>query len=87
MLYKKINLEVIVLADEAEAVIAELNSAVDRLEHGNAIFGGEIEIATFEHTGTRRKTAFMHTVAAGEAAIGAIKVAHGAVAGALRTII
>ena len=32
MLYKKINVEVIVVADEAEAVVAELNAALDRLE-------------------------------------------------------
>jgi hypothetical protein len=31
MLYKKINVEVIVVADEAEAVVAELNAALDRL--------------------------------------------------------
>jgi hypothetical protein len=32
MLYKKISVEVIVVADEAEAVVAELNAALDRLE-------------------------------------------------------
>lgn len=87
MLYKKINLEVIVPADEADAVVTKLNSAIDRMEESHTIFGGGIEVATVEHKGTRRKTAFMRTVAAGEAAIGAIKVARGAVVGALRTII
>jgi hypothetical protein len=32
MLYKKINVELIVVADEAEAVVAGLNTALDQLE-------------------------------------------------------
>ena len=32
MLYKKINVELIVAADEAEAVVAALNSSLDRLD-------------------------------------------------------
>lgn len=87
MLYKKINLEMIVLADEADAVVAQLNASMDRMEENYTLFGGEIEITAVEHSARRRKTAFKHTVAAGETAIGAIKVAHGAVVGALRTII
>lgn len=87
MLYRKIDLELIVLDKEADAVVAELISDLDRLEQRHAVFGGGIEMATVEHKGTRRKTAFMHTVAAGEATIGAVKVAGASVAAALRTII
>ena len=32
MLYKKINVELIVIADEADAVIGKLNAELDRLE-------------------------------------------------------
>jgi hypothetical protein len=32
MLYKKINVELIVVADEAEAVVAGVNTALDQLE-------------------------------------------------------
>ena len=42
-LYKKINVELIVVADEAEAIVAELNDALDRLEERHALFGGGIE--------------------------------------------
>ena len=45
MLYKKINIELIVLADEAEAVVTDLNAALDRLEEKYTLFGGEIESA------------------------------------------
>lgn len=85
--YKKINLELIVLADEADAVIAKLSSALDRLEVEHEIFGGEIETVTVEHRGTRRKTALMHTRDAGETAASAIKKASQTASGALRKII
>ena len=49
MLYKKISVEVIVVADEAEGVVAELNAALDRLEESHTLFGGDIEIVAFEH--------------------------------------
>ena len=38
--YQKINVEVIVFSEEADAVVAELNSAIDRLEEKYEIFGG-----------------------------------------------
>lgn len=82
--YKKINLELIVLADEADAVIAKLNSALDRLEEEHEIFGGDIETATIEHRGTRRKSALMHTRDASRNAAEAIKKASGTVSDALR---
>lgn len=87
MLYKKINVELIVVADEAESVIADLNTALDRLEEGHTIFGGGIEATVVEHTGTRRKSALMHTRAAGETALGALRTAGDRVAGALKLVI
>jgi hypothetical protein len=51
MLYKKISLEVIVVANEAESVVAELNAALDRLEESQTLFDGGIETVAFEHPG------------------------------------
>ena len=45
MPYKKINVELILTADEANPVVAELNSSVDSLDEKHALFGGEIETA------------------------------------------
>jgi hypothetical protein len=87
MAYQKISLELVVFADEADSVVAELNSAIDRLEDAHTIFGGEIEIAAVQHSGTRRKSALMHTVAAAETAAAAIKIAAEKVAGAYRKVI
>ena len=85
--YKKINLELIVMPDEADAVIAKLNAAIDQLEKDHDIFGGDIETTTIEHRGTRRKSALMHTRNAGETAADAIKKASGTVSSAFRQII
>ncbi len=87
MVYKKINLELIVVAEDAEAVVAELNATLDRLEEGHTIFGGGIECVSVEHRGTRRKSALMHTRAAGETAANALRVAGEKVAGAFRVVI
>lgn len=87
MLYKKITLEVIVLADEAEAVVAGLNTALDQLDQRQTLFGGEIEAVAFEHPGTRRRSALGHTMAAGEKVADAIRTARESVTVALRTII
>jgi hypothetical protein len=87
MLYRKIEVELIVVEEEAEAVVAELNAALDRLEEGHTIFGGEIETVAVEEPGTRRRSALDHTIAAGETAAGAIKAAGEKVAGALRKVI
>ena len=87
MLYKKLNLEVIVVADEAEAVVAELNAALDRLEESHTLFGGGIEAVAFEHTGTRRKSALAHTIVAGETVALALKAARESVTVALRAVI
>ena len=73
MLYKKINLELMVVADEAEAVVAGLNAALDQLEEKHTLFGGGIETVAFEHPGTRRRSALAHTKAAGETAVKAAR--------------
>jgi hypothetical protein len=87
MIYKKIDLELIVVADEAEAVVAELNAALDRMEEIHTIFGGGIETVAVEHRGTQRKSALMHTRAAGKTTVAALRVAGKSVTGALRMVI
>jgi hypothetical protein len=87
MAYKKINLEFIVFAEDAEAIVAELNAGLDRMEEKHTIFGGAIEAADVEHRGTRRRSALMHTREAGELAANAMRTAGGKVAGALRQIL
>ena len=84
MLYKKINLELMVVADEAEAVVAGLNAALDKLEEKHTLFGGGIETVAFEHPGTRRRSALAHTKAAGETAV---KAAREGLAVAFRAVI
>jgi hypothetical protein len=49
MLYKSINVELIVVAGEYVAVVVELNAALDRLEEKHTLFGGGIESVAFEH--------------------------------------
>jgi hypothetical protein len=87
MLYKKIDVELIVPADDAEAVVAELNAALDRLEERHPIFGGGIETVAVKHSGTRRRSALAHTLAAGETAAVAVKTARESVVKALRAVI
>jgi hypothetical protein len=87
MLYKKINLELIVVADEAGAVVAELNAALDRLEEKHTLFGGEIETVAIEHPGTRKRSALAHTLAAGETVASALRTARKSVHVALRAVI
>jgi hypothetical protein len=87
MAYKKINLELIVFADDAETVVAELSAALDKLEERHTIFGGGIEAVPVEHNETRKKSALMHTRAAGKTAADAVKLAGEKVAGALREVI
>ena len=87
MLYKKINVELIVVADEADAVVAELNTALDRLEEKHTLFGGGIETVAFEHRGTRRKSALAHTLSAGETVADALRTARESVNVALRAVI
>ena len=87
MQYKKINIELIVVADEADAVVTGLNAALDRLEEQHTHFGGGIETAEVRHPGTRKRSAFAHTVAAGETVVGAVRIARDSVTAALRTVI
>jgi D-ribose pyranose/furanose isomerase RbsD len=71
--YKKIHLELIVFADEADAVVTELNTMLDGLEEKHTLFGGEIETAAVKHEGMRKRSALGHTKAAGETAVGAVR--------------
>jgi hypothetical protein len=87
VLYKKINVELMVVADEADAVVAELNATLDRLEETHTIFGGGIETVAFEHSGTRKRSALAHTLAAGETVAGAVRAARKSVNDALRAVI
>jgi hypothetical protein len=87
MLYKKITVELIVVSDEAEAVVADLNVALDRLEEKHTLFGGEIETVPVEHRGARKRSALAHTIAAGERVAGAVRTARDSVTIALRAVI
>ena len=87
MLYKKINVELIVVADDAEAVVAELNAALDRLEERHTLFGGEINTVAIQHAGKGKRSALAHTMAAGETVSVAVRAARESVAVALRAII
>jgi hypothetical protein len=85
--YQKINVELIVFSDEADAVVEELNSAIDRLDETHTIFGGGIETIPVDHSGTRRKSALRHTLDAGNTATSAVKLAAQKVAGAYKKVI
>ncbi len=87
MQYKKINVELIVVADEADVVVAELNVALDRLEERHELFGGDIETVAVEHPGSRKRSALAHTMAAGETVAVALKAARESVTVALRAVI
>lgn len=87
MVYRKINFELIVFAEEADSVVAKLNSAIDRLEEAHTIFGGDIEIATVNKSETQRRSALMHTLAAGSAAMAAVKLAGDKVADAYKRVV
>jgi hypothetical protein len=87
MSYQKINVELIVFSEESDAVVAELNSAIDRLEDTHTIFGGSIETILVEHNGTRRKSALRHTLDAGNTATSAVKLAAQKVADAYKKVI
>ena len=87
MLYKRINVELIVFADEAEPVIAELETALDGLEEKHTVFGGGIETVAFEHLGIRKRSALAHTIAAAGTAAVALRTARKSVAVALRAIV
>jgi hypothetical protein len=87
MQYKKISVQVIVVADEVEAVVAGLNAALDRLEESHTLFGGEVETVAFDHPGKRRRSALAHTIAAGATVAGALRTARDGMTVALRAVI
>jgi hypothetical protein len=81
------NIDLIVQADEAQAVVAGLNAPLDVLEEKLTLFGGGIEAVDVEHRGTQKRSALAHTLAAGETVAGAITIARGRVRSALRAVI
>lgn len=85
--YKKINVELIVFAEDADAVVGELNTALDGMEEKHTIFGGEIETVAVKHSGGRKRSALRHTRSAGETAVGAVKKASAIVANTLKEVI
>lgn len=87
MLYKTINVELIVFADEAEAVVADLEAALDQLEEKHTLFGGGIDTVAFEHLPAQKRSAFAHTMAAAGTTAGALRTARKSVAVALRAVI
>lgn len=87
MLYKRINVELIVAADEGDVVVAALNASFDQMEEKCTLFGGGIETAVFEHAGERKKSALRHTIAAAESVGDALRTARQSVAAALRTVV
>jgi hypothetical protein len=87
MVYRKINLELVVFADDTDSVVAELNAAIDRLEETHTVFGGGIEVAAVQHTGKGRKSALKHTLSAGSTAVAAVKLAGDKVASAYKRVV
>jgi hypothetical protein len=87
MQYRKIEIELIVAEDQAEAVVSQLNAALDGMEEKFEIFGGGIETVAVEHKGTRRRTALTHTIGAGQTAVAAVRMAGGKVAEAFRAVV
>ena len=85
--YEKINVELVVFSEETDAVVAELNSALDRLEATRTIFGGAIETTPVKHSGTRKKSALRHTLDAGKTATSAVHLAAQKVADAYKKVI
>jgi uncharacterized protein (UPF0548 family) len=87
MRYKKITVELVVDADEAEVVVGQLNGALDQLEERHTIFGGDIETVAFNHTGQRRRSALAHTLAAGGTVAGALRSTSKHIGNAVRAVI
>ena len=87
MPYKKINLELIVFADEAEEVVSELNAALDRMEEKHSLFGGGIEAVSVAHSGSQKRSALAHTMAAGRTVAVAARAVRKSVAVALDAVI
>jgi hypothetical protein len=87
MLYKKITVELVVHADEAEAVVKRLNGALDHVEQNHTIFGGDIEAVSFTYRGKQRKSALAHTLAAGVTVANAFRNTRKHLGNAVRAVI
>jgi hypothetical protein len=87
MHYRKIEIELIVAEDEAEAVVSQLNTALDGMVEKYEIPGGDVQTMPVEHQGTRRRTALTHTIDAGQTAVTAVRMADEKVADAFRAVI
>jgi hypothetical protein len=87
MRYKKISVELVVIADESDAVVKQLNLALDKLEENHTLFGGAIETAAFDHSGKHRRSALAHTLAAGETVGLALRSTRKHLGNALRAVI
>jgi aryl-alcohol dehydrogenase-like predicted oxidoreductase len=85
--YQKISVELVVFSEEANAVAAELNSAIDLIEESHAIFGGEIETGPMEHCRARRTSALTHSLHAQNVATKAVKSAAQKVVNAYKKVI
>ena len=59
----------LVVADDTEALIAELNTAIHQLDEIHTIFGGGIEPVAVNHQGTRKWSELTHTLAADSLAL------------------
>ena len=86
MQYRKINVELVVEAEETVAVVADINDALDRIEEKRALFGGDIQIAPVRHPSRRKRSAFAHTTAAGETVTDALRVTCDGLASALHAV-
>ena len=87
MLYKRINVELIVIADEVEAVESELEAALDRVEEKHTLVGRGIESVAFEQLGIRKKSALAHAIDAAATAAATVRNARKSVAVAFRAVI
>lgn len=87
VLYKKINIELVVAADDAQAVVTELNTALDRMDDRYTLFGGQFEAVPFEHRETRKRSALGHTIAAGESVADALRTTRKSIALAVREVV
>jgi hypothetical protein len=64
----------LVVADDTEAMIAELNTAMDQLDE--TMFGCGIETVAVNHQRTRKWSGLAHTLAAGESLAAAFRCDH-----------
>ena len=87
MAYQRINLELVVFADEADAIVAELMSSIDKVGATYSVFGGEVERGEFKPSETQNRSALMHTIRAAGMTADGMKLAAGKVAQAYKKLI